>query len=279
MMQNIESTRNFIEPKCSLNYTLSIRLSSSGFCVFILNNLNNKFIFFKSLLFDNQFSLLTQVKNIISSDVVFAYPFKKIKIVYCGQRYTLIPAEFYTETAKKDLFTFNHTLSNDEEVCQEPIKGTDIINVYSIPTDIYSFFQQQFPYATIQHQASLLLSDAIKKSIGQEQPEVYVDVQPNFFYANVVANSCLLLSNAYSYANANELVYHIVNLFEQLKLNQYETILSIAGEIKKEGESIAILKKYIQKIQFAACPDFSFIPDFQNIESHIISKYFISCEL
>lgn len=278
-MQNIEFSRNFIEKANSSNYILSIRIESNGFCFFVFDILQKKFIFFKNVLFDfsQHLSATNQIKNNIDSDSIFNFPFRKVNIIYCGQSYTLLPSAFYDADKKEDLLKFNQALIDEDIVKSSLIKGTDIINIFSFPKLYFDFFQQKFPNAFIHHQASLLVFDAVKKTDSSKQ--FHIDVYPDFFYATVVENTHLLLSNTYSYTNLNEFVYHIINLYDKLELNQQETKLYFSGEIEKEGKEINILKDYIQNIHFAEQPDCSVIPDFQTISSHKMSKILVSCEL
>jgi hypothetical protein len=300
-MQNIEFTRNFIELHNAENYTLSIRITSNGFCFCILDNSTKKLIFFKNVIFNPSFNISTleQLKQLINIDPIFNYPLGKSNIVYAGQNYTLIPSELFETKYAEEYFCFAHKLEENEKIVYEQIKGSDIFNIYSLPKDLLEFLQQKFPNVPIHHQNSMLINDTVTKEIAgrtsndkagcressvnevkpQSQKVLHIDVFPDFFYAVITEQGKLILSNSIAYANTNEFVYFIINLFDKFNLNQNESRLFISGDIEKADEKIEILSKYIEQIIFEEETEFSFVDEFQKIEIHKLTKLFKQCEL
>lgn len=277
MIPSIEFTRNFVELNDSQHYTLSIRITSDGFCFCIFDNRHQKFIFFKNVA---TISLdIELIKQQINIDPIFNYPFAKIIIAYCGKHYTLLPEILFEENNKKELFGFNQPLTETEIIRYETICETEIVNIYSISENLFYFLKQKFPQAVILHQASTLINEAILSSKTQQIQSLHIDVYPDFFYATIVDNGNLILSNSFAYENTNEFIYFVISLFNRFELSLSEVNLFLSGNINKTSEEVRILRNYISHIVFEETPGYHFVPQFQEVNFHELSKLFVLCEL
>ena len=168
-------------------------------------------------------------------------------IVYCGKHYSLLPLALHAMNKIDEIFAFNQPLLPDEIVQQDSIDGRDIFNIYSIPKVLLKEIKEQYPQAKICHQATVFIAETLKKTDIEKQ--IFIDVYPDFFYANITQNDKLLFSNAFAYGNIEEFIYFVLNIFDKFDLNQLETKLTISGEINKKDKKIAILKDYIKHIE------------------------------
>jgi hypothetical protein len=160
------------------------------------------------------------------------------KLVYFGKKYTLLPLALHTKSKIDKVFAFNQPLAEDETVQQDCIG--DIFNLYSVPKTL----KEQ--YSEIIHQATIFIANSLKNFDLEKQ--LFIDVYSDFFYANIIQNGRLLFSNAFEYANTEEFVYFVLNIFDKFGLHQLETKLIISGEIDKKDEKIKLLKDYIKMV-------------------------------
>ena len=277
MMRSVEFTRNFVELTNSQQYTLSIRVTSSGFCFCVLDNVARQFIFFKNKAFDSL--NIAEIEQLVNADPIFNYPYKKIIIAYGGQSYSLMPSELFDAEKAKEIISFNQSLQAGETVRYEQLLKTNIINIYSVPENLLQFLMPKFPNASIIHQSTLLIGDTIRQSQEQQAKQLHIDVHGGFFYATIVDNGKLILSNSFVYENATEFAYFVLNLFSKFDLNQDETHLFFSGNISKTGDEVDILKNYVRHIIFTEVSGYSFIPQFQELPHHEFSKLLKLCEL
>ena len=276
MMRSVEFTRDFVELTNSQQYTLSIRVTSGGFCFCVLDNVSRQFIFFKNKIFDSLD--MAQIEQLVNADPIFNYSYKKIIITYGGQSYSLMPCELFDADKATEILSFSQSQAG-ETVRHEQLLKTNIINIFSIPENLLQFLTQRFPDASILHQSTALISDAIRQSQEQQAKQLHIDVHAGFFYATIVDNGKLILSNSFTYENTAEFAYFVLNLFSKFDLNQDETHLFFSGNINKTGDEVDILQHYIRHIFFAEISGYSFIPQFRELPHHEISKLFALCEL
>ena len=168
-------------------------------------------------------------------------------VAYCGKNYTLLPLALHTNNKIDEVFVFNQPLLPDEIVRQDNIEGMDIFNIYSIPKNLLAEIKEQFPQNAICHQATIFIGETMKKPDIEKQ--IFIEIYPDFFYANITQNAKLLFSNAFEYSSVEEFIYFVLNIFDKFSLNQLEAKLTISGEINKKDKKIAILKDYIKQIE------------------------------
>jgi hypothetical protein len=276
MLPVTEFTRNFIEPGKSRQYTLSIRITADGFCFCVLDNARQKFIFFKNAELNSFTSIAEQIKQLIDIEPIFDYSLEKIVITFVGQHYTLFPSKLFDSEKKKEIFAFSQPLAETEQVRYDRINGTEILTIYSLPKDLLDLLNQKFPQALILHQASVLLKDIA----CQEGTQIWVDVHRNFFFASMVSNGKLLMSNSFSYKNDTEFLYFVMSLIDKFELDANSIPLLVSGNIGKEGNLAHLLKEYIRFVVFDNCSsNYSFVPEFEGIECQELSKLIAACEL
>ena len=168
-------------------------------------------------------------------------------VAYCGRNYTLLPLALHVNNKIDEVFAFNQPLEKDEIVRQDNIANLDVFNLYSIPKTLLATLKEQYPQAVICHQASVFIEKSLEKQDIEKQ--LFIEVYSGFFYANITQNGKLLFSNAFEYANTEEFIYFVLNIFDKFGLNQLETKLHISGEINKKDKKAGILKDYIKYIE------------------------------
>ena len=107
--------------------------------------------------------------------------------------------------------------------------------------------KETYPQAKICHRATLFIEKSLEKQTIEKQ--AFLDVYPGFFYANIVQNGKLLFSNTLEYANVEEFIYFVLNIFDKFGLDQLETKLTISGEINKKDKRIGVLKDYLKELK------------------------------
>ena len=162
-------------------------------------------------------------------------------IIHNGQFYTIFEGKLFDESQINKLFAFNYSLQKDEEVRHEKIDETGMINIYSVPK---SLLGNQTP---LSHRATALIVDTLEKSKQNNAKQLHIDIQAGFFYANIVENGRLLLSNAFSYNDSNELAYFVMALYSKFGLDPQKNPLIVSSCETEEGKAgLDILKDFVE---------------------------------
>ena len=75
------------------------------------------------------------------------------------------------------------------------------------------------------------------------------------FEVLVINSGKLTFYNTFAYQTAEDFIYYLLFVFEQLKLNPETANVELLGELEKSSAVYQLLYKYIRNIKFGARPD------------------------
>ena len=110
---------------------------------------------------------------------------------------------------------------------------------------------------------------------------ICVHVERDFF--NLIyfrQQSCLKFCNSFTYRNISDILYHVMNAFKKLDINQEETI-HLSGLTERYDDLSSGLSLYVRNIKFAEpAGNFTFSYVFNDAELHRFINLFTltNCE-
>ncbi len=255
------------------NYHISIQAGLSGYSFSILDPLRNKYILLKHYAFKGELTPLQleeKVSGIQGEDEFLTHEYKSVLFSYQGPKYTLIPGPLFSKDKLKSYFEFNHHLDDLDEIHYNRFKSTDAFNVFAVPAELSGIIFRSFGNVRYYHTITPVAENGLIKHGGKNgQTEVLVNITGKFVDIVVVKGEKLLLCNTFPWKNDDDLVYFILYVYEQLKLDNHETPLIISGEVKKDSAVYAMLGSYIRKTGFEKRNDhFIYSYTFNDIDAH-----------
>ncbi len=218
---------------------LSIRLRSGGFSL-ILNSPDNEAIMHESHLFErvDTLDILQRVK--------MRFPtLNPIEIFIESNYYTLIPRHLFKIENSKDYMRMQHpNLLEDAVIYFMQINVEDAVLLFSVDTDKLSPFQQVFPNAIVQHHLFKQITST--KAIANDI--VSVLIRDKAMDIVVFQHAKLKLINSFIYQTEEDIIYHIMNVFQLLNLNYDDCHLELTRTQSADYHPEDFLKKYISKI-------------------------------
>ena len=118
----------------SVQYTLSIRLSTDGFSFSIYNPLNGNDVFFRSYPVNVQHSMAANIKQFLADTDEIKHTFKQTNILVHTQRYTSVPLELYEDEQTELLFYQAPQQKNEVILCNILGKSNVVIRFALIKT-------------------------------------------------------------------------------------------------------------------------------------------------
>lgn len=118
---------------------------------------------------------------------------------------------------------------------------------------LFNVILKYFPSTQFLHQNSTLIESSLHQSIKNE----YIHIQFNRKSIDIVAfkNNKLQLQNTFDYKTAEDVIYFLLYVMEQLGLSQETTELYISGKIVEESKIYDLLYKYIKEIKLRELPN------------------------
>lgn len=240
------------------NYHLSIELSEKSISYCIVDK--NKYRCY--LLFSQKYESQNLLK-ILNEDEFITREFLSKSISFVNFPNTLIPKKLYNEKDKKNIFSVNHSLTNEELVIDE--LKSKIINLYGIPNTIFQTVKNVIPEAIIRSNSSILINNFL--SLNNLQETMFLFLKDSYINIVVTKGNKLIFQNKFEYQTKEDLLFYVLFSIQQLNFSNEEINTVIYGNISKEEYNI--LYQYIRNIKFGnKLKDISCSNEFNNIEDH-----------
>lgn len=265
-------SKDFFNPDIE-KLSLSILINKDGLSYSVFNEDENQFIGLISNNFKTKLENIAFFKSIIEKDKL-NHPSFSSKIIFSDFKKAIVPKSIFQKEKISQIFKLTHFYSEDEILLYDEIDAINAVIIYAIEKNEYEFFRNHFPDTKIYCDASVFVENSLLKLRNAENlsdSKVFVNIAPDFFDV-LVFNDDLKLFNSFKYKSANDFLYHIVNIFNQLRLKSDTTQVEISGFIDPADISIINLRKFIANIYFTSLNrKYKYYYRFQEILPHYFS--------
>ena len=187
---------------------------------------------------------LQEVERIVYAHEVLLQPFKKVYVLLPSQHFVLVPSEVATIA---DSTAFYEALYDDSgcELVENRLSHVGAQLYFGIDSSVISFLYRTFDCPVLLHPLTPLIEYFYRKSRMGNQAKAYVHLYQGRMDVVCLGRDGLLLANTYAYRHVNDAAYHILNIWQQLKLDQRTDEVHLAGDIAVRRELSALLRNYI----------------------------------
>jgi hypothetical protein len=256
-------------------YYLSILLKPGGISYTIVDTVRDKCVAMKNITFNelkDTNDYLDRIADFLKKDTFLSKNYKSVDFVYSSRKSTLVPLELFDKKLIKSYFTFAHSLNDYEEIHFNKLSKTDAVNIFSIPSDITTLMVNHFPELKFYHQATTFIDNTIEKSVS-ENHIVGLMVYMSYLDMVVCNSGKLFLYNNFEFQNENDFVYHIVNIYQQLKISDQNTKLYLSGDIDKDDAKYKLLTRFMRNTNFFSAIDNSKLRyQFKEVPEHYLTN-------
>ena len=229
-------------------YSLSIQVSLDGFSFLIVHSSEKKVIAYKNtpLKISNKNLLARRLKEWLEAENIFKNPFNSVFAFFFTENFTLVPAEYSGDNQIENLTThlFQHDLNN--KLIENKIDDLNAKLVFMLPTEVMNVLHLQFNNnVKIIHPVTNLLKYPVE---SKKRNSAVILTTKKYFYLIITRNTRLILANSFQAEHLNDLVYHVLNTFQQLEIARSETDLYVSGLRNDNSEIEDLLKLYFENI-------------------------------
>lgn len=161
---------------------------------------------------------------------------------------TLLPNNVFTEVKPEKLLSlcFSGEILHDN-IDYNRIPELAIVNIYTIPLWVKSFFVVKFPRIVIQHEGSHLLQGVFSGSIHKLNTLIVIH---NSAFNLVITNvEGLQFYSQFDFQIIDDLVYHLVYTLQQKSLLNQEGNLTICIGVGSTDEQAVELKRKLESLK------------------------------
>ena len=243
MMQSQEIK---IEPSTSL----IIKLSSYGVTLVVSDNLGNIIEFnqkqFKEYVEDS--SLTENLELFIKESDINISNIINVKLIVCNKLSSIVPKNLFEEKLSLDYLKFNSKLLKDDYPANDIIEEIGAVNVYLPYVNVNNYVIEKFGSFNYYHYSTILIKKLIKHNSSKDLT-LYANIELNNFQVLILKNRKLIYYNNFDIKEKEDILYFILFVMEQNKIDCNNDKLLLLGDIRKESDTYKLLKKFINNIE------------------------------
>jgi len=229
-------------------YSLSIQVSLDGFSFLIVHTNEKKVLACKStpLKISSENLLARRLKEWFEVEDVLKKPFNSVFAFIFTENFTLVPAEYSGDNQIENLTTylFQHDLNH--KLIENKIDVLNAKLIFELPIAVMNVLHLQFNNnIKIIHPVTNLLTYPVE---SKKRNNAVILTTKKYFYLIITRNTRLILANSFQAEHLNDLVYHVLNTFQQLEIARSETDLYVSGLRNDNSEIEDLLQPYFGNI-------------------------------
>ncbi|MDH6306107.1 hypothetical protein M2459_002749 [Parabacteroides sp. PF5-5] len=262
----------------SENYIMSIRLWSGGLSFSAYHPQEAQSFIYREITFDRHTPYITSLKELFFANELFAWNYKRTYVLYVSPQYTLVPKEVFVEKEKETLMSFTFS-SREKRTMSNPIKDEQAELLFDLNEDIFEFCSRSLTNPIFIHHVTPLLITLKRQSLTDKQKQTSVVIHKRMIDIICFAEGQLLFANSFMYEQADDLLYYILYVWRQTRMDQLHDRLSLSGETALCNEIAHKLQTYLQHIGQIEIPSEAYLLGGEILQAPIDQLFLSVCEL
>lgn len=238
-----------IDFKHTKHYTLSIRLSTDGFCFTVHNPLADEQYAYLPYRIAPLKSLTANLRAALQENDMLRHTYAMVNVVVAEAAYTIVPKEYYDESYKDELYRQNFPLVSDSlVVLHNLVSDEQAVVLFGMERQLYQLISERFPKAMIYASVSALMDFAAEKSFAHRRNYCLAHLNKRGVDLLCFANGVPLFVNTFACRNTDDALYLMLNSWQMLGLSQLDDALYLVGDVRKVNSLSKELEKFIKHI-------------------------------
>jgi len=288
MAEHLKAIHTYSDPGLDkqniFNHELSIRMHAGGLSYCILDKQTGRFLHIEAFDLsdssrkayipgDEDHGDIRKLAGLFEGNLKWlCQPYSKIRILYEKGKSTLVPDALFAEENKSTVFEFNVANGHvaEEEIMFDRITGVNAYNLYRLPAAVKVLVKQYFPDAQLCHHSTSLITCLMQKYRNTDTAySLFVNTASDHIDILRIKDKKLDYYNSFRYNTAEDFMYYLVFVVEQLGLNPESVDVFLMGEVEKQSPLVDMVRKYIRNVRYAERnTDFSYSFVFDQLPGH-----------
>jgi Protein of unknown function (DUF3822) len=238
-------------------YRLYVCIGDDHLKVLVLNAADNRCMLLEDYRFFTRLSsteLLSALTNIYDSHICLkANYWQQVRIMRKGQAFTLVPKKVFVHTQSTRYLVplVGEGRLKTQQIYYSDANHLEAVEIFAVDTDMVSFFKTTYPNRefTFFHQAAPFIESIYQLTTKPRQTQVHILVESSYMMVVVQRGGKLELCNMYPYRTAQDFIYFVLFVLDELRLERETCEMRIYGMINPVSEIFKILRLYIAKVQ------------------------------
>ena len=230
-------------------YTLSIRLSTDGFCFSVHNpQVDNQYVY-QPYSIDPLRSLTANLKTALQETEMLRYTYAKVNVIIAETPSTIIPKEYYAESHQRELYLQNFPTTTDNTIVLPNMVGeSQAVVLFGVERQLHQFITERYPKAQLYAPVSSLIDFGVEKSYASGRNYFMVNMHKRYAHVLCFTNAAPLFVNTFNGRDTADTLYFLLNCWQTLGLSQTDDTLHFVGTSRNAKALTRELEKFIQHI-------------------------------
>ena len=255
--------------------SLSILISQDGLSYSIYDIDDKKVQALVSMQFEA--NKADEIRRFVESEGLKDTQFENINIVFATRNVTIVPDAIFDENSAESIYALNRKISPNEEIRYARLPKSQTVIIFAIDKNIVALLDEMFPRYNLYPQSYPLIKTSLTKKKISEKPNrqrMMVQVFEDFFEILVIDKGQIANYNTYAYKSSNDILYFIINTFEQLGLQPEECEIAFSGFIEQDDLAVLHEKKFVRTVYFESLnSDYKYFYRFQEFSPHYFYNF------
>lgn len=234
----------------SLYYKLIISLQQHQILVVVKNNLDDQIVFSKTHDMDPLAPIELQLETFFHSNEILQSSFHDIIVLHNHSMQTIVPKPLFDETKLGNYLQFSTKVYPSDFFDYDELEQIDAVNVFVPFVNYNNFFIDKFGSFTYKHYSTPFIEWALRTNDSNDE-KVFACLTAEHIHLLVANKKELLLYNIFEHQAAEDFIYYLLFVYEQLNLDTNQVYLHISGLIEKDDAYYQLAYKYIRHIELA----------------------------
>jgi len=245
------------------NYNLSIQVSLGGFSYSIIDPNKNQLVALKNnpLKISSEAFIARRLTEWIENEKWLQNTFQKTRIIVYTENFALIPENLF-EPEQKD--TVIHSLfetNSRNKIEKNLLQNIHAKLLFVLPFQLETVFGENNTGFSMVHPLTLITG---KLPQSKKENSLIVLFEHSYLYTVLYKNNEILHTNRFSIKHINDIIYYILNIFNQLKISRKQTDLFVGGRLNITDDPKKVLIRYFDEINLINHTGLEINPDLKK---------------
>jgi hypothetical protein len=211
------------------------------------------------------------INTLFEKDIFKTTSFVDVVLVHNCHEMVLVPAAIHQPEVNSTIIQTIHGDLEDWQVMEDDVHQWELYNVYGWKPELIKVVADRFPQVRyVQFVTGALRSLFKSLSIEKEQLLKLYFYQKEMMVV-VLKDSQLQLAQSFQFETPQDVIYHLLNLVDRLKLDLATLILEVSGLIDVNSETWKELNKFFVEVHL---DEFSTVAVDENAEESMPAHYY-----
>ncbi|MDR1004765.1 MAG: DUF3822 family protein, partial [Prevotellaceae bacterium] len=220
---------------------------ADGFSFAVFNPQNENISCFDRAI-DDTVSIAANVKRAFREMEWLKRPFMTVNVLTVGQRFTLVPLEFFEDEQTEQLFYYNLPKQNNEWVHYNILKRQNSVVLFGMDGSVHDLFEEQYAHCNFYSHAAVLIDEFAVRSRATDANKLYVCVHAQAVDLYAFRGGNLILANACACKLTADRLYYILSVWKMLGFEQERDELHLCGDLPENDRLPVELQQYIRQL-------------------------------